>query len=75
MHLSTTRVFVRNLPFDATAEDLEQMCSDIGPVKRASIIQQVSPIVVLVSAVGPAPSLALCPSGSHPEHADKALFP
>jgi RNA recognition motif-containing protein len=38
--LVITRIFVRNLPFDATAEDLEGVCSAVGPVKRASIIQE-----------------------------------
>lgn len=32
-------MFIRNLPYTATAADLEELCGSVGPVKRASIIQ------------------------------------
>ncbi len=36
--ISQSTLFVRNLPYDATAAQLEEMFSDIGPVRKCYIV-------------------------------------
>jgi len=33
-------LFVRNLPYSATDEQLEQLFSDIGPIKRCFVVKK-----------------------------------
>ncbi|KAL0208534.1 hypothetical protein P9112_011121 [Eukaryota sp. TZLM1-RC] len=41
---SDNTIFIRNLPYSATSDDLSSLCDDIGPVKRAFVIDSKDPV-------------------------------